>query len=133
MYAEVTSALDRIKNGDIAGDVESETLDFKQDASDTKKTLEAVVNAAACFANADGGTVVLGVRDKVAGLDAFEGTQLDYIDVKQAIYNRTDPPLLADVNILLYCDVKLITASVPPGVTLHLDANGRYRHRVGSS
>lgn len=45
-----------------------------------------LADAAVCFANAEGGTIVVGVADSTAGPEAIVGTRLDAMLVKQ----RTD-------------------------------------------
>src|SRR5687768_7843043 len=78
------AALARIRKGELAGSVESETLDFKQDHKDGEKaTAGMVASEAICLANTRGGFVVLGVDDKGSGPNAFLGTKLDVAYVKQ--------------------------------------------------
>ena len=61
-----------------AADFEAEDLDFKRVATDPRKTLELLADAAVCFANASGGTLVLGVDDKAtARSDALIGVDAD--------------------------------------------------------
>lgn len=45
-------------------------------------------------ANADGGTIVLGINDKAAGPTAFVGTTLDAQFLQRRIYELTEPSLL---------------------------------------
>ncbi len=49
-----------------ADQLESETLDFKRWLN-AKKSLAEAVKMAVCFANAEGGVVVFGVKDDVRG------------------------------------------------------------------
>ena len=51
--------------------LESHTLDFKAPARNAKDTFANLTDAAVCFANAAGGTIVLGVADDVPGADAM--------------------------------------------------------------
>ena len=132
MLSEIEAALGSIAGGTRPADVESETLDFKADARNVKETMALMADAAACFANAGGGTVLLGVRDSIAGLGAFAGTALDPLAVKQAIYDRTVPPLLVNAYHLRHNGVALVVAEVPSGLELHADTAGRIRHRVGT-
>lgn len=61
---EATAALVRIRGGSAAADLESETLDFKENRASTAETERLLAEAAICFANSAGGTVVLGVSDR---------------------------------------------------------------------
>ena len=132
MQPELEAALSSITGGVRPADIESETLDFKEDGRSAKETMTLIADAAACFANADGGVVVLGVRDKAAGLDAFVGTAFDMLAVKQGVYERTVPPLLVNTSYRSLNGVALVIAEVPAGLELHADTAGRIRHRVGN-
>ena len=132
MQAEFEKALISIAGGARPADVESEKLDFKEDARTAKETLTLLAGAAACFANADGGLVVLGVRDATAGPDAFVGTAFDALTVKAGVYERTVPPLLVNAYDRSHHGVALVIAEVPTGIELHADTAGRIRHRVAA-
>lgn len=56
--------------------------------------------ATLCFANASGGSTVVGVRNEPGGPDAFVGTTLDPREVKQRIFEQTVPPLAVDVEAI---------------------------------
>lgn len=73
----VDSAIASVALGATAADLESKTLDFKQPARSAKDTLRILADAAACFANARGGDVALGVVDRASRPDAFVGVPLD--------------------------------------------------------
>ena len=91
MYDELQNALDRICDGAKPSELESETLDFKQDARNPKETMKRLASAALCFANAAGGSIVVGVADDVPGPAAFVGTDLDPLKVKESIYDWPPP------------------------------------------
>ena len=63
---EVRSLLSVLDTG-IADDLEGQDLDFKEWPADERHAIRMAVDAAVCMANGGGGTVVLGVRDKVVG------------------------------------------------------------------
>ena len=131
MTPEVESALRRIADGDTPSELESETLDFKEDARSVKESMSVVADAAICFANAQGGCIVIGVVDSNAGLAALVGTELDPLAIKQQIYELSCPPLLVDIAEHLTAGVRLIVVTVPSGVEIHSDTQGRIKHRVG--
>ena len=133
MQTELAHALHHISEGVRAADLESETLDFKEDAPSPKETKRLMAKAAACFANADGGTVVLGVRDEAAGQTALVGTEFDALDIKEGIYANTVPPLLVDASTHSNGGKTLVVVVVPAGIELHADTSGRITHRVGTS
>ena len=133
MQDELAHALSRISEGRLAADLESETLDFKEDERSPRETMKLMAEAAACFANADGGVVVLGVRDQAAGAAALVGTEFDAHSIKQGIHANTEPSLLVDVLTFSCQGVELVAVTVPAGVELHADTSGRIKHRVGTS
>src|SRR6185312_10059507 len=86
---EVDRALASLLAGSTARDLESLTLDFKEEEGSVGKdrtrtpvgpqsepAAKALAEAAACFANSRGGAVVVGVDDKKAGPDALVGASL---------------------------------------------------------
>lgn len=131
MTPEVAAALERIAAGETPSELESETLDFKQDARSARESMAMAADAAICFANAQGGCIVIGVADNIAGPAALVGTQLDQLAIKQQIYELSRPPLLVDVAEHAASGVRLIVVTVPSGVEIHSDTQGRVKHRVG--
>jgi ATP-dependent DNA helicase RecG len=59
----VDAALAAVGRGVVADDLKSPVLEFKAPDASAKKTYAVLADAAVCFANADGGTIVLGVAD----------------------------------------------------------------------
>lgn len=117
-----------------ANDGETSTLDFKQPSKDGDgETRRMLLDAAMCLANSKGGTVVLGVTDKVAGPSAFIGTTLDAEDVRQYIFQSAQPRLLTNVSAFDHRGVRLLQISVPESTEIHSDTKGRAPHRVGTS
>ena len=131
MTPEAESALERIATGETPSELESETLDFKQDARSAKESMAMAADAAICFANAQGGSIVIGVVDSMAGPSALVGTKLDPLAIKQQIYELSRPPLLVDVAEHPIAGVRLVVVTVPSGVEIHSDTQGRVKHRVG--
>ena len=76
MDTELTSTLDAVRGGRKPSDMESTTLDFKTVGRSIGDALKDLAEAAACFANAEGGTIIVGVRDAIAGAEAFVGSPL---------------------------------------------------------
>ncbi len=129
--AEVEAALAGILAGGRPADFESPTLDFREDRpgslGDTEKMLaEAVI----CFANAGGGTVVLGVRDKAVGAEALVGTALSPERLQERVYHLTNPPIavVAEPHPR-HPSVLLVT--VAQSADVHADTRGRATRRIG--
>ncbi len=132
MSEVVGTALDVIAAGSRACDVESATLDFKGDGRSADDTVANLAAALACFANAQGGTVVVGVADAVAGPAAFVGTRLDPDTTKHQVFERTDPHLVVAVEVVEVLGVRLLLASTPASSTVH-SVSGRHTERLGPS
>ncbi|QJD16570.1 RNA-binding domain-containing protein [Paracoccus sanguinis] len=122
-------AINQIVGGLCADDLEGETLDFKQDKSTPKETFKMLSEAAICFANSSGGSIVLGVADKVRGEEAILGTSLEPAEVKERIYQLTTPPLNVEVRRhQKFSNVLLI--QVPQSAAIHADPQGRATLRI---
>lgn len=132
-FDQVRHALQAIVDGKTAHELEGETLEFKEEkARSMDDTIKDLVEAATCFANARGGTIVLGVANRVPGAAAVLGTSLDAGQVKTRIYELTEPPLLVDVTNLPYGPVALLVLRVPESPEIHADKRGRATRRIGS-
>ncbi|MEU1884555.1 ATP-binding protein [Micromonospora rifamycinica] len=129
---EPAQVLDRILAGETADSLESRTLDFKRQGRSREDALRMLASAAACFANDIGGTLVVGVHDRVAGADAFEGSDLDPVRVVQRIYELTEPSLIVSSHEIEYAGRRLLVVSVPRSPDIH-QVDQRTTHRVGTS
>ncbi len=118
--------------GASADEVETQTLDFKQDARSPKETGKVLAAAAACLANADGGTLVLGVRDRPGGPEALLGTEHSPDWCRQRVHELTDPSLLVAADDFTFEGCALVRLEVPRGIDVH-EADGRFSRRVGRS
>lgn len=125
-------ALAAVAEGQPARDLESDKLEFKTVGRSRGDALTDLAEAAACFANSGGGSIVVGVKDGPGGVEAFQGTDLDVATVRQQVFERTTPGLTISVDELRSHERHLLVLSVPEGATLHA-VGGRYPARVGAS
>jgi ATP-dependent DNA helicase RecG len=98
-----------------------------------KEFLGLIAETAACFANAQGGVIVLGVRDVApTRAEAIQGVTADYTPegTRLAIYNGTSPPLTVAVHERTAEGRRLLFVDVPIGAVVHATAGGAYRWRV---
>ena len=116
---DARAALERVHAGESAQSLEGQNLDFKEDSSSFKDTAKLMAEAAACFANANGGTLVLGVRDRPGGPDAIVGTSLDANRLARQIYELTDPGLTVAAQEFDFRGTTLIEVRVPQGQEVH--------------
>lgn len=139
--AEIEDALRAIAGGMVPDKLETATLDFKQDPATAAlrpgnppaRLVELMIEATVCFANASGGTIVLGVADRTSGPSAFTGTSVDPEWLRLKLFNGTRPNLVTDVRELHYRDVRLLLVDVPEGLDLYTDSRGRAVSRSGTT
>lgn len=132
MDAQYVAVLDAVRLGSTAAAQETATLDFKTVGRSLPDTLRNLAEAATCFANAGGGTIVVGVEDKVAGPSAFVGSQLDPTKTVARIYELTEPALIVIVENVAYEGVELSVITVPKSPDIH-QVGGVATERVGTS
>ena len=119
--AVLDDALRSIHDGrGVADDFETDRLDFKRQSESLSDTQASVADAAICFANAGGGIVVLGVRDRVTGPGAFSGTTLDAQDLRRKIHDVTQPALDVHVQEKHFEGTRLLIVSVQEGLDVYL-------------
>ncbi|WP_147251545.1 ATP-binding protein [Blastococcus sp. TBT05-19] len=121
-----------MEDGARASSAESPTLDFKTDGRSPGDTAENLAEAAACFANAAGGCIVVGVADRKAGRDAFVGTQLDPNRLQRRIYEVTSPPLIVTVEEHNWAEQRLLVITAPRSPDVH-QVKGKATERVGTA
>lgn len=117
--------------------LEDQTLDFKEwDARSYKDSAAVLLEAVICMANGGGGTIVLGVCDKVVGQSvAVVGVpaDLDINRLKRDIYGSTDPKLTPTIEELAVPQGtgRLLVIQVHPGLPPYTDTRGQGKVRVG--
>lgn len=128
---EVLRLLDE---GAQANELESETLEFKQeDPSSLKRTFTILADAVVCFANSNGGQIILGVTDKGTGSDAVLGVSdaLNVDLVVRGIFDRTTPAMSVLSEEVEHNGKRLLVLTVPKGATLYANHQGTAARRVG--
>jgi|AntDeeMinimDraft_4_1070355.scaffolds.fasta_scaffold00809_3 ATP-dependent DNA helicase RecG len=135
-HREIEALLDELESC-IADDLEDQDLDFKQwNTKSRDKAVQTVVQMAICMANGDGGTIVFGVADHIAGRDnAVLGVPLE-IDVnllKRAVYDQTDPHITPVFEELYVPEGtgRVLIMQVHPGMPPHTDTKGGGTVRIG--
>jgi ATP-dependent DNA helicase RecG len=90
---------------------------------------------AVCFANQNGGTLVLGVDDKVKGREkAITGCSgYNVHEMKSRIYEATDPKILVDIEELRIEDigVTILLVHIAKGIGIHTTTDGTAKIRIG--
>lgn len=130
--SDLHQTLEAIWQGVIASEREGDLLDFKTVGRSLEDALKDSAEAAACFANTRGGTIVVGVRDKVGGPDAFVASPLDTTRTVARIYELTEPGLIVTADEQRFRGTPLTVIQIPPSPDIH-QVSGRATERVGAS
>jgi len=133
--------------GAVAGDAETELVDFKLEDSrwdhraaapreigpQSDAAAIALAREAACLANnpTKGGVLVVGIHDKMAGPGALIGACSDATWLRRRIFALTQPSLNADVEEIYEGGVRLLLVNVPDALG-EIYADGKLRTRVGT-
>jgi ATP-dependent DNA helicase RecG len=137
-------AIEAVIAGAVAGDVETEVVDFKEetdtiDRSGSRVPIQAhhdraaktLAEEAACMAMSDnGGVLVVGVNDKTSGSAAFTGTYLDTTWLRERVHALTKPNLALDViEERTEAGARIYLINVPPALEeIRVDGKLRARH-----
>ena len=121
-----------IGEGTPASELETGELDFKRQPDSLPDSIKVLVDAATCFANADGGTVVMGVANGTSGSNAFLGCTLDPATVQRRVHDLTDPPLMVGTRLVPWGTVQLLVMDVHRSFEIHADRQGRATRRIGT-
>jgi len=117
----------------IADELETETLDFKECPSETKLR-ELAKEMAICFGNTSGGTVVFGVRERVIGCDkAIVGINFapDLETLNATLYDSIDPKLPVQFEWLMFGVRRLLLMHVYPSMPPYTTTSGKGWMRIG--
>ncbi|MCJ1698264.1 putative DNA binding domain-containing protein [Rathayibacter festucae] len=126
-------AMRRLIAGSTAHSLENQNLDFKADGRSADDDVLNIAEAAACFANASGGLVIVGVQDRVAGPDAVVGSRLDPERTRSRIFELTEPSLLVDVSTRMFDGAPVVVVDVPASVTVHSVKSRIPTERIGDA
>lgn len=127
---EVEAALAGVLAGRAARELETATLDFKEEGRSRDDFTRELAYAALCFANAAGGAIIVGVSDKLAGAQAFKGTTLEAEAIRRRVHELSNPPLLVEVEEKTTAAARLLVIHVPEGIDIHADPQGRAPRRL---
>ncbi len=131
---DLLPSLAAIRSGTLARDLESQTLEFKQEEADLKRTLGLLTDSVVCFANAEGGIIVLGVADRPDASGATlpgVSSRLTADVVRRAIFDQTKPALSVPVVEVSDGGARFLALIVPQGAVFYANSRGTATRRVG--
>ena len=130
MSPELLKALQLIWKGvRSASSLEGQSLDFKTEKSHAKETAQDLAEAAVCFANATGGTVVVGITDSGTGPSSFVGAKSDAADLRSRIHALTEPALVTEVEETVVEGRRLLAIRVAQGLDVYSTKKGLVTRR----
>ncbi|MBB0244017.1 hypothetical protein FNQ90_07815 [Streptomyces alkaliphilus] len=141
LLAAVDAALAMIGDHWDADECEHGLLDFKE-TPDTagdpgknarKRFHELLAETAVCFANSEGGAIVVGVRDRASDRGtALRGVPPKYSaeELVEAIHQRTSPAITCRPVVREVDDRRVIVLLVPRGSGVHSTSLGVYKVRL---
>ncbi len=129
---ELSEVLAQVAAGAQPADLETGQLDFKQQPDSKPDAIRSLVDAAICFANTSGGTIVMGLADRLTGRDAFTGCDLDPQTVQRRVHELTEPPLMVGTRTEEHFGTAMLVMDVFQSFEIHADKHGRATHRIGT-
>lgn len=134
-WNDIEKLLDKVYEGRKTGEeIEGQNLDVKR----CRKKIEDVIHfcrfAAICFANAQGGSLILGVENNIKGPDAFTGCPPDFNvwEIDKGVREGTSQPVHVQTIYHNYKGVNLLEMIVPEGLEgAHALKDGRIWRRSG--
>lgn len=135
-FDDVSALLSRL-DGEPADQIESQTVEFKSwnaRPRSTKDQIRAVRESVVAFANASGGTLILGVADaKHSRADAIHGVgNLDLDRLRIEIHDGTLPHILVYPEVFDEPEGQVVALRVLPGIPPHTTSEGIGKVRVGN-
>ena len=130
---ELAAILAQIVAGATPASLESDRLDFKQQPNSRPEAIRTLVDAAVCFANSRGGTVVMGVADTYSGPQALTGCNLDPTTVQRRVHELTEPPLMVGARSEEHAGIVVLVIDVFQSFDIHADKQGRASQRLGTN
>lgn len=131
---DLIAALDRL-DAETADDIESETLEIKNQPRGRDQLKRWLVEAAVCFANQRGGCLLIGIADRTKGRErAIEGIgDVSFRGLERDVYSSTDPHILVEIEELLVPEGKLLAVHIPKGIPPHTTSAGAASIRIGNT
>lgn len=137
-------AIDAVRRGALASSVESQFIDFKEEAGTVTKTGRVLISPqhelaarqladeSACMAMGAGGVLVVGVDDKAAGSVAFVGAHLDTDWLRRRIHALTKPNMSIDeIEDIEVEGKRIYLINVAPALQ-EIWSGGKLRYRDGT-
>ena len=135
-FDDVRALLARL-DGETADQIESQTVEFKSwnpQPRSTRDQIRAIREGVVAFANASGGTLILGVSDrKRTRAEAIHGVgDLNLDRLRIDIHDGTLPHILVYPEVFDEPEGRVVALRVLPGIPPHTTSEGIGKIRVGN-
>lgn len=139
---EILYILEKLEN-EIADTFECQDLDFKQWVNSNgdpkrnyKDTLEIIIDNSVAMANGGGGTLVIGIKDRVKGREnAILGVPVDVdpFEIMKKVYDRTDPHITPQAQLINvpFGTGKILVINILQGSPPYTTTEGKAKIRLG--
>lgn len=138
MEKKILEIIDKIKNGTPAKNFEDLHMDFKrypassQEENQKKKLASLLKEYSVAFANSDGGTLLLGIEDGIAGVQALTGCKNYNIEeMRRMVFDGTRPPIIVEIEEISLPEGMVLAVKVPKSPRIHSTSSGVKHKRVG--
>lgn len=107
---------------------ETLTVEFKGGSINDSDLIEAV----ACLTNGSGGVLLVGVDDEgnVVGAEPRHGSETYPNRLQSLIANKTEPAVLATVEVVDFDDAQILVVTVPAASSVVATSDGKYIRRA---
>lgn len=135
---KILEIIDKIRKGTPAKNFEDLHLDTKrypessQEENQTKKLASLLKEYSVAFANSEGGTLLLGIEDDIAGTKAITGCKnYDIEEMRRMVFDGTRPPIIIEIEEIALSEGNVLAVNVPKSPRIHSASSGVKHKRIG--
>jgi ATP-dependent DNA helicase RecG len=135
---KILEIIDKIKKGTPAKNFEDIHFDVKrypansQDEKQKKKLASLLKEYSVAFANSEGGTLLLGIEDDIAGAKAITGCKnYDIEEMRRMVFDGTRPPIIIEIEEIALPEGIVLAVNVPKSPRIHSASSGVKHKRIG--
>lgn len=136
-WKEIEKLLEKIYTGNKTGEeIEGQFLDVKSCPNKIEDIIHFCRRMAVCFANAQGGNLILGIENNIKGPEAFTGCpDFEVWRIDKGVRDGTTQPVHVQTIYHNYKGINLIEMKIPEGAFegVHALKDGRQWRRSGSA
>lgn len=135
---KILEIIDKIEKGTPAKNFEDLHLDVKrypessQEENQKKKLASLLKEYSVAFANSEGGTLLLGIEDDIAGAKAITGCKnYDIEEMRRMVFDGTRPPIIIEIEEIALPEGIVLAVNVPKSPRIHSASSGVKHKRIG--